>query len=755
MHKRFSRLWAEEGMDSANIFALEATGGDKSLDVRFEGQGRIESYPEAADFRIESGFAKPDSVKSRVKSADYCEKSGIGRNTKPNASQWGIKVGREFPDQTMDPTDFCKGKLDQLIGRAAGRGILNKKEVDFLITDFPVVPTFYLLPNVHKSLENPPGRPIVSGINGLFEKPCTYLDFFLQPLAMKLTSFLKDSTHLIQLLQNLNLPSGTILIILDVESLYTNIKHDVGLEAVSFFLDSNTTGDREHEQFLLDLLVFVLDKNYFVFDRNFYRQVKGTAMGAWCAPSYANLFLEWWEELVVYKHEAFRGKCLKCLRYIDDILMFWTGTEEDCDQFIADLNENSLNIRLTSHVSHTSVEFLDLEASLVDSNVVTTLYRKPTATNSLLHYSSFHPRHLKDGIPTGQFLRLKRNCSLSLDFQNEARSLTDRFKHHGYPKKVISTAFQRARTSPRTDLLQRKTHYSKKNFLQLQDTLSCVRPHLRLSESLPCYIGFSCLLEALRRRGSTSVPLVGPTGDFPWSPPGQSNPERIPQEYQSIVHFAIDGFNSTDYTVVEQGEDIVPVYQIKGISKLVKLCLPKVQCFCDSLTSPPSERQIKNNLDMLGVYELVMTWRITITDLQQIKICIMSILAAYFSHINEWEKVRNKSIVQKYIQYGTNVSTGDKAVSIIDLVFRVKLKIQDPFKATRDIEQARKSFQELLLTEGGMLLKHMIIELVLLTKQLSRICVYCSKKNKLYWNEGQNVEENAANYVAKRSLFQR
>ncbi|CAJ0948152.1 unnamed protein product, partial [Ranitomeya imitator] len=37
--------------------------------------------------------------------------------------------------------------------------------------------------------------------------------------------------------------------------------------------------------------------------------------------------------------------------------------------------------------------------------------------------------------------------------------------------------------------------------------------------------------------------------------------------------------------------DIVPVYQIKGISKLVKLCLPKVQCFCDSLTSSPSERQ--------------------------------------------------------------------------------------------------------------------------------------------------------------------
>ncbi|CAJ0917025.1 unnamed protein product [Ranitomeya imitator] len=43
---------------------------------------------------------------------------------------------------------------------------------------------------------------------------------------------------------------------------------------------------------------------------------------------------------------------------------------------------------------------------------------------------------------------------------------------------------------------------------------------------------------------------------------------------------------------VEDIIDIVPVYQIKGISKLFKLCLPKVQCFCDSLTSPPSERQV-------------------------------------------------------------------------------------------------------------------------------------------------------------------
>ncbi|CAJ0965642.1 unnamed protein product [Ranitomeya imitator] len=377
-------------------------------------------------------------------------------------------VERQLGDSTCyrrlpgDPTDIFKGKLDHLFELALQHGILNKKEVMFLTTDHPVVPTFYLLPKVHKSLENPPGRLIVSGISGLFEKPCNvmYLDFFLQPMAMSLKSFIRDSTHLIQLLQDFALPSGTLLITLDVESLYTSIDHDIGLRAVSFFLEHSSTGDRGHDQFILDLLFFVLDKNYFVFDGIFYRQVKGTAMGARCAPSYANLFLGWWEESVVFENGAYKKFCQKWLRFIDDVIIFWTGTEEDYHLFLTDLNNNPFNIRLTSHLSRTSVEFLDLKLTLEGSYIVTTLYRKPTATNSLLHYSSFQPRHLKNGIPTGQFLRLRRNCSVMADFDMEARKLTDRFKHRGYPKAVISTAYQRAKNSERTGLFQRQTRES-------------------------------------------------------------------------------------------------------------------------------------------------------------------------------------------------------------------------------------------------------------------------------------------------------
>ncbi|CAJ0967580.1 unnamed protein product [Ranitomeya imitator] len=50
MHKHFGRVRVEEQMDSGSIFELEATGSGESLDVQFEGQGRVNCYSEAVDF---------------------------------------------------------------------------------------------------------------------------------------------------------------------------------------------------------------------------------------------------------------------------------------------------------------------------------------------------------------------------------------------------------------------------------------------------------------------------------------------------------------------------------------------------------------------------------------------------------------------------------------------------------------------------------------------------------------------------------
>lgn len=137
----------------------------------------------------------------------------------------------------------------------------------------------------------------------------------------------------------------------------------------------------------------------------FYRQTSGTTMGARCAPSYANLVFG-----VVGGHTCvsplyfFEDKVLTWARFIDDVIFVWKGSKEECVDFFTLLNENPFNIFLTSHISEMAVDFLDLTLRREGHKISTSLFWKPTATNLLLYFESFHPWHLRKKIPIGQFL---------------------------------------------------------------------------------------------------------------------------------------------------------------------------------------------------------------------------------------------------------------------------------------------------------------------------------------------------------------
>ncbi|XP_069598880.1 uncharacterized protein [Ranitomeya imitator] len=132
---------------------------------------------------------------------------------------------------------------------------------------------------------------------------------------------------------------------------------------------------------------------------------------------------------------------------------------EDCeipeDTYLVCLDVEALYTSISHNLAN-SVDFLDIKLSIENSKIACNLFRKATATNSLLHYESFHPQHLKNGIPKGQFLRLRRNCSTNTDFLGQAKDLTRRFKQRGYPQRVISKAFQLARGQDRSSLLEKK-----------------------------------------------------------------------------------------------------------------------------------------------------------------------------------------------------------------------------------------------------------------------------------------------------------
>ena len=85
-------------------------------------------------------------------------------------------------------------------------------------------PQFYGMPKVHKNMEPVPLRPVVSQCGSLLGIPSTYLDYKLQPLKFLVPSYVKDSHHIISLLQKIGtLPLHARLFTCDTVSMYTNI----------------------------------------------------------------------------------------------------------------------------------------------------------------------------------------------------------------------------------------------------------------------------------------------------------------------------------------------------------------------------------------------------------------------------------------------------------------------------------------------------------------------------------------------------
>ena len=124
----------------------------------------------------------------------------------------------------------------------------NNDEIDKSCADFLSNPEYrksqlYMLPKIHKRLEKPPGRPIVSGNGCPTERISQFVDFFLKPIVQDVRSYIKDTTHFLNILEDLGeLPANTLLVTLDVSSLYTNIPNDIGIEACQEQLNLYRTG---------------------------------------------------------------------------------------------------------------------------------------------------------------------------------------------------------------------------------------------------------------------------------------------------------------------------------------------------------------------------------------------------------------------------------------------------------------------------------------------------------------------------------
>ena len=189
------------------------------------------------------------------------------------------------------------------------------------------------------------------------EKISALVDIYLRPYLPKIESYLKDTTHFLQKLNDLGtLDPDTLFCTLDVSSLNTNIPNMEGLQATARFLMKHRRVRQPSElsnPSICQLLRMVLTMNNFRFNKEHFLQIAGTAMGTRVAPTYANIFMSDFENRHVYTYQK------QPLLWVRFNFVVWTHGRTEIDKFIAHLNSVHNTIKFTSKISDHKVCFLD------------------------------------------------------------------------------------------------------------------------------------------------------------------------------------------------------------------------------------------------------------------------------------------------------------------------------------------------------------------------------------------------------------
>ena len=151
-----------------------------------------------------------------------------------------------------------------------------------------------MLPKVRK--EDMPGRPVVSSVSSPAEKASAFVDKFLEPIAQELPSYIQDTTHFLQKIDEVGeISEDTYMVIIDVKSLHTNIDNDEGLQAVEEELEKGSV--KTTPSFTIAMLMkLILISNNVVFNGLKYLQKKGVATRTKSAPNFANVFMKHFEK---------------------------------------------------------------------------------------------------------------------------------------------------------------------------------------------------------------------------------------------------------------------------------------------------------------------------------------------------------------------------------------------------------------------------------------------------------------------------
>ena len=325
------------------------------------------------------------------------------------------------------------------------------KELGKILTDFPDIfnkfkaylpslPSMYGLPKIHK--ENCPMRPIVSTINSVNYKLAAWLSKQLSPLLNNISgTHLKNTDDFICKVKDLNI-SRYKMVSFDVDSLFTNVPIDECIELLETKLESFSLDCPVPNNILIKLIKLCTSECFFKFNDCFYKQTIGLPMGNPISPILSNLYMEFFEKQLFQKID----QNIVWYRFVDDVFSL-LPVSLDPLSLLNTLNNQKPSINFKLEIEDDNkLPFLDtlLVRDDINSHLKFTIYRKPTHSNSYLHYFSNHSINVKLATIANMFMRAYKICSPEF-IDIEIKYLFKVFYKLGYPKILIDKAHYKAR----------------------------------------------------------------------------------------------------------------------------------------------------------------------------------------------------------------------------------------------------------------------------------------------------------------------
>ena len=261
----------------------------------------------------------------------------------------------------------------------------------------------------------PPTRMVTASIGGPTYRLGIFLNHVLAPVSLKYCEgeLVQDTTHFLQEIRNLNEQGAfsnpsTRIGTLDVDALYPNISRPLAMEALKDALTTCTDYPEEVIATLLDLIKFCLENSVVHYRGRWFKSLDGVPTGGPESGSIANIFVKWMLDKRLLQDPSITrlDRMMSRKRFLDDLWFIWRSTERAFENFKTALNNMGIQscFTLKGEVG-TTVEFLDVKMELIGGRAETSLFIKPTDSDSeqYLNRRSDHSTHVFSGIPYSQF----------------------------------------------------------------------------------------------------------------------------------------------------------------------------------------------------------------------------------------------------------------------------------------------------------------------------------------------------------------